>query len=86
MLIRPYDSSFRQSVAVGRLPHTRCANCREQITKMSSRRTVDKSQKKRGEKPITLAPLDFETALRAAMATGKAPPMKPKKAKRKAKK
>ncbi|MEI9991338.1 MAG: hypothetical protein WDM86_15000 [Rhizomicrobium sp.] len=38
------------------------------------------------DQPISLAGLDFETALHAAMATGKAPPPKPKKAKRKAKK
>ena len=35
---------------------------------------------------LSLAGLDFETALRAAMQTGKPPPAKAKKAKRKAKK
>ncbi len=32
------------------------------------------------DKPLSLAPLDFETAVRAAMATGKLPKPKSKKA------
>jgi hypothetical protein len=40
-----------------------------------------KSKSKAGtsDKPISLAPLDFETAVRAAMATGRPPKVKAKK-------
>jgi hypothetical protein len=48
--------------------------------------TIKKPKSKSGkEAPISLAPLAFEDAVRAALATGKAPPP-PKKAKPKGKK
>jgi len=55
------------------------------ITGMKKRKTA---RHKSDFPPISLAPLDFETAIRAALQTGKAPPApRPKKAKkRKAKK
>ena len=49
--------------------------------------TMEKrKQTKASDKPISLAPLDFETAIRAAMATGKPPKAKRPAKKRKARK
>jgi hypothetical protein len=35
---------------------------------------ASRKKKKSPEEAVTLAPLDFESAVRAALATGKAPP------------
>lgn len=43
-----------------------------------------KSGRKVAEQPISFAPLDFETAVRAAMQTGKPPKVKAKKKRRRA--